>query len=170
MAGMNNVQGGRSYETAARRWLSDVVTTAEAVNTLREVARGIVENCMRWLLILWLTAWALFSLPWVSFTSTPHWEHVRPPRVRMASRIRLDHVLNVAFYWPAAPLASALGYPLSAAVATGATLSVVAEGIQVFSTDRAPDGNDVIANLAGTLAGAVSVVAYRRSRSPRPPA
>lgn len=123
---------------------------------------------MRWLCVAWLTAWALFSLPWVSLTSTPHWERFRPPRVRAASRIRPDHVLNVLFYLPVVPLGSALGYPLLGSVTTGTAMSASAEIIQLFSTQRAPDGNDLIANIGGTVAGAVGVVLYRRRRPASP--
>jgi VanZ family protein len=117
-----------------------------------------------WLMAVWIVAWAVFSLPWTSATSTAHWDRIRPPYVRAYSRIRLDHVLNVLFYLPAAPLAAALGWPLSAGVAAGAAMSAVAEGSQVFSSDRAPNGNDVIANVAGAAAGAVGMLLYRRRR------
>lgn len=115
-----------------------------------------------WLMALWIAAWAVFSLPWTSATSTAHWDRIRPPYVRPYSRIRLDHVLNVLFYLPAAPLAAALGWPLAAGVAAGAAMSAVAEGAQVFSSDRAPNGNDFIANVGGAAAGAVGVLVYRR--------
>jgi VanZ family protein len=82
--------------------------------------------------------------------------------VHQHSHIRLDHVLNVVFYLPAAPLAAALGWPLPAGVAAGAALSSVAEISQVFSSTRAPNGNDVIANVAGAAGGAVGVLLYRR--------
>src|SRR6187402_1874247 len=115
---------------------------------------------MRWLMVLWLAAWAIFSFPWTSVTPSPHWDRVRPPRVRAESRIRADHVLNVVFYFPAAPFASALGWPLSAGIAGSAVMSATAEGVQLFSSDRAPDGNDVIANIAGAIAGAIAVWLY----------
>jgi VanZ family protein len=132
-----------------------------------DTRRGIVEE-MRWLCVAWLTAWALFSLPWASATATPHWERVRPPRVRAASHIRLDHVLNVLFYVPLAPLGAGLGYPLLGSVMSGAVMSVTAETVQLFSTKRAPDGNDLIANLGGTVAGAIAVALYRRRHSASP--
>ena len=115
-----------------------------------------------WLTAVWVGAWAVFSFPWTSATSTAHWERFRPPYVRPQSRIRLDHVLDVAFYLPAAPLAAALGWPVAAGVSTGAAMSVVAEGSQLFSSDRAPEGNDLIANVGGALAGSVGVLLYRR--------
>ena len=82
--------------------------------------------------------------------------------MRAYSRIKLDHVLNVVFYLPVAPLAAAFGWPLSAGVAAGAAMSAAAEGSQVFSSDRAPNGNDFIANVAGAAAGAAGVWFYRR--------
>ena len=117
---------------------------------------------MRWLRLLWLALWAVFSLPWTSFTSTPHWDRVQPPRVNASSRIRPDHLLNVLFYVPGAPLGSTLGWTLPACVIAGSVLSVTAEAVQLFSVDRDPDGNDVIANIAGTSMGALVVLFYRR--------
>jgi VanZ family protein len=119
---------------------------------------------MRWLLVVWLAAWAIFSFPWMSATSTPHWERVTPPRVRATSRIRLDHVLNLLFYVPAAPIGAALGYSLPACIVAGTTLSLTAETTQVFSLDRSPGANDVIANILGTAVGAILVLLYRRRR------
>ena len=119
---------------------------------------------MRWLAVLWLALWAAFSIPWTTATSTPQWERVRPPRVRAASRVRADHVLNVLFYIPVAPLGSSLGWSLPPLVAAGAMLSLTAEALQLFSLDRSPDGNDVIANTAGTTIGAALVLMSRRRR------
>ena len=115
-----------------------------------------------WLTAVWVAVWAVFSLPWSSATSTAHWDRFRAPYVHQHSHIRLDHVLNVVFYLPAAPLAAALGWPLPAGVAAGAALSAVAEISQVFSSTRAPNGNDVIANVGGAAGGAVGVLLYRR--------
>jgi VanZ family protein len=114
------------------------------------------------LLVAWLTAWALFSLPWTSATSTPHWERVRAPFVHTYSRIRGDHILNVLFYVPAAPLVAALGWPVSAGIGMAIVMSLTAEGSQVFSEDRAPNGNDVVANIAGGAAGAIGWSLFRR--------
>jgi VanZ family protein len=119
---------------------------------------------VRWLLVTWLVAWAAFSVPWTSVTSTPHWDRARPPRIRSTSRLRPDHVLNVLFYLPATPLVAALGYPISAGLIAGAALSLTAEALQLFSVTRAPDGNDLIANMGGTAFGAVGVWLYRRRR------
>src|SRR5262245_50169544 len=115
----------------------------------------------RGLMLAWLAAWAAFSLPWMSATSTPHWDRVRPPYVHAYSRIHLDHVLNVLFYIPAAPLAAALKWPISAGLAVAVAMSLTAEGSQVFSEDRAPTGNDVVANIAGAAVGALGVSFFR---------
>ena len=40
---------------------------------------------------------AVFSVSWTSAAGSPHWERVRPPRVRADSRISADHLLNVLF-------------------------------------------------------------------------
>src|SRR5687767_569994 len=120
-----------------------------------------------WLIVAWVMAWALFSFPWTSMTSTANWERFRPPHVRAGSRLRSDHVLNFLFYVPAAPLAAALGWPVSAGVAAAAAISITAEGVQLFSQDRAPDGNDIVANIGGAIAGAVALMLFRR-RSAQP--
>ena len=114
------------------------------------------------LFLVWFTAWAVFSLPWTSATSTPHWERVRRPYVHSYSRIRLDHILNLLFYVPVAPLLGALGWPISAGIGMATVMSLTAEGSQVFSEDRAPNGNDVVANIAGAAAGAIGLSFLRR--------
>lgn len=122
---------------------------------------------MRWLAGTWVFAWALFSLPWSSPSATPHWDRMRAPHVRASSQVRVHHVLNVLFYVPAAPLASFVGLPLAAGVATASALSVAAETAQVFSLDRAPDGNDLVANIGGAAIGALGLSMYRRTRNRR---
>jgi VanZ family protein len=79
--------------------------------------------------------------------------------------VRADHVLNVLFYVPVAPVGVRLGWSLGTLVATGATLSLTAEAMQLFSVDRSPDGNDVVANVAGTTIGALLVLSRRRGRT-----
>jgi len=128
---------------------------------------------MRWLMVVWLGLWALFSLPWISSTSTPRWERVRPPRVRASSQVRADHVLNVVFYIPLARMASSVGWSLPICMITGVVMSATAEAAQLFSADRAPDGNHFIGNVGGTAAGVLGVVWHRRRnvrRRTSPPA
>lgn len=115
-----------------------------------------------WLMAIWVLAWAAFSLPWTSATTTAQWDRFTPPYVRSYSRIKLDHILNVVFYLPVAPLGAAFGWPLSAGVTAGAAMSAAAESSQVFSSDRAPNGNDFIANVAGAAVGAAGFFLYRR--------
>src|SRR5688572_14976524 len=119
---------------------------------------------MRWLMPIWVALWVVFSIPWVSATTTPQWNRIRPPRVRAASRIRPDHMLNVLFYVPVAPIGSTLRLPLQACLLAGSAMSLTAEASQVFSFERNPDWNDVIANIAGTGVGALGVWVYRRRR------
>ena len=119
---------------------------------------------MRWLGGIWLVAWALFSLPWSSPSASPQWDRFRAPHVRAASHVRADHVLNVLFYVPAAPLGAVVGLSLAASVVTGSLLSVAAETAQVFSSDRAPDGNDLVANIGGAALGALGLWFFRRTR------
>jgi VanZ family protein len=123
---------------------------------------------MRWLLPIWIACWVVFSVPWTSATSTPQWHRIAPPRVRSASRIRPDHLLNVLFYVPVAPIASAVPLSLPVCVLAGMTLSLAAEASQLFSLRRHPDWNDLIANTAGTCAGAVLLRMHRRRRLHKP--
>jgi VanZ family protein len=119
---------------------------------------------MRVVAIVWLLLWAFYSLPFTSFTPTPQWRRVGAPHAGPLRHLKPDHVLNVLFYIPLAPIAVTVGCPLGAAVAGGTGLSLAAEASQLFSTERSPDGNDVIANVAGTLVGAAIVSARKRSR------
>ena len=128
---------------------------------------------MRSLGALWVVAWALLSVPWESSSATPHWHRVGMPRLG-ARRLHLDHVANVAFYLPIAPLGVGVGMSLPAAIAAGAGFSSAAEASQLFSTIRHPDANDVILNVGGTVTGA-TLFAFLRSRrrrhlAPEPPA
>ena len=66
------------------------------------------------------------------------------------------------FYVPVAPLGAGLGWPLPASLAAGAVLSLTAEGSQLFSVERDPDGNDVLANMLGTALGAIVLLRSRR--------
>jgi VanZ family protein len=88
--------------------------------------------------------------------------------VNRYSHLHWDHVLNVLFYAPVGPLAAALGWPMSVGVGAGVVLSFAAEASQVFSENRAPDGNDVVANIAGAVAGAVAWSMYRRRTQRQP--
>jgi VanZ family protein len=119
---------------------------------------------MRVVAIAWLILWAFYSLPFRSFTPVPQWQRVSAPHVGPFRHLKPDHVLNVLFYMPLAPIAVSVGCPLGAAVAVGTGLSLAAEATQLFSTRRSPDGNDVVANIAGTLLGAAIVSARKRSR------
>jgi VanZ family protein len=119
-------------------------------------------SVVRLLMAAWLFTWAAFSLPWTSASSIPHWDRVALPRFRATSRVRPDHLLNVLFYVPFAPLGAALGQSLRACTLAGGALSLTAEAAQLFSSERAPDGNDLIANIAGTTIGTFTVMLYRR--------
>lgn len=98
----------------------------------------------------------------MSFTSHPHWERVAPPRIRASSHLRPDNVLNLLFYVPVAPIGIGAGWSLKFCVLGGAAFSVTAEGLQIFSSERNPDGNDIVANVAGTAIGGLSMLLFRR--------
>src|SRR5687768_10339312 len=116
---------------------------------------------MRVLAVVWVVAWAAFSIPWNSASPTARWDRIRPPRIGSAT-VRADHILNFLFYVPVAPIGARLGWALPTLVVAGAAFSVTAEAVQLFSTDRNPDGNDVVLNVAGTLVGVALVHNLRR--------
>jgi VanZ family protein len=123
---------------------------------------------MRLVASVWLILWAFYSLPFRSFTPVPQWQRVGVPHVGPLRHLKADHLLNVLFYVPLAPIAVSLGCRVGTAVAIGTGLSLTAESSQLFSRRRSPDGNDLVANVAGTLVGAVLV--WRRKRVRQRPA
>jgi VanZ family protein len=52
-------------------------------------------------------------------------------------------------------------------VVSGFAMSLAAETAQVFSSDRNPDSNDVIANTVGSGVGAAAVWLHRRRKPKR---
>jgi VanZ family protein len=118
---------------------------------------------MRKGLVAWLAGWALFSLPWTTFT--PHPQLARVNSIPFRAR-PLDQILNLTYYVPLGSLAVAAGYAPAAVAGAGIVLSATAEVIQIFSTDRYPSTTDVILNTTGTLLGAgLALAARRRSQS-----
>ena len=82
----------------------------------------------------------------------------------MRPAARRDHILDLLFYVPLAPLGSLVGWSLPTCVLVGGMLSLIAEAVQLFSPDRSPEGNDVIGNVAGTGVGVIAVLLYRRRK------
>jgi hypothetical protein len=108
---------------------------------------------------LWLIGWATFGLPWGSFSSRPHWDHVRwnptPRRTLLASLDgnRVDDLANFTFYVPLGWVGSASGWPISVVLAAAAVASFGTETAQLFSTERTPSAVDLLSNIGGAVVG-----------------
>jgi VanZ family protein len=113
---------------------------------------------------VWLLGWAMFSVPWSSFTAEPQVEHVDRELFRVARR---DNVRNFLYYVPAGVIGVGLGLGAAGTVVGAAALSAAAETLQLFSTGRVPSITDLTLNIAGAAVGVglALVVRARRSRS-----
>jgi len=131
---------------------------ATVTGTSFSSAIGRLRNLPLW--CWWsLLVWAV-SLPWVSFTSEPQWSRLHLiPFTDPADKPR-DLVANIALFVP-------FGYSFARhrpgrfrileAVLAAAAVSVSAEATQLFGMLRYPSATDVIAAMAGGLAGAAWV-------------
>ena len=114
-----------------------------------------------------LAAWSALivagTVPWADFVGHTHWQKVQwipfsspPVRVR-------DIVGNVAFYFP-------FGYFLMTAfpsrarvwhaVLLGGALSFILEWSQLYSHWRFPSVQDLLCNIVGSSAGAITASLY----------
>lgn len=115
----------------------------------------------RVLAALWLLGWAMFSVPWSSFTPRPQ---VAQVDLHLFQNRRADQLRNFLYYVPAGVIGLGLGLSTAGAVASAATLSGVAEALQLFSTRRVASATDLMLNAAGALVGVGLVMLLRRSR------
>ena len=109
----------------------------------------------------WLLGWAMFSVPWSSFTTEPHVNQVDLELFRTARRA--DNLRNFLYYVPAGVIGVGLGLGAAGTVAGAAALSGVAETLQLFSTGRVPSAADLTLNTAGALVGVGLALAVRRA-------
>jgi VanZ family protein len=117
---------------------------------------------------VWLLGWAMFSVPWSSFTSRPHVEQVNLVPFQKARRA--DQLRNFIYYVPAGAIGVGLGLGPVVTVAGASALSAVAETSQIFSRGRFPSATDLALNTAGALVGVGMAMLVRSRRSPRPSA
>jgi VanZ family protein len=121
----------------------------------------------RALAILWLLGWAMFSVPWSSFTTRPRMEQIN--LVPFSNARRADQIRNFVYYLPAGALGIGIGLSPVTVVTAAAGLSAVAEATQVFSAGRFPSATDLMLNTAGALVGAAIALAARaRARGEHP--
>jgi VanZ family protein len=116
---------------------------------------------LRKLLILWLVGWAVFGLPWTTFTLHPAFHRISLAPFRRTRR--RDQLLNFAYYIPFGVATAILGWQPGLITASAGLLSGGTEVIQVFSTDRVPSVTDVLLNVGGAVVG-VALVSFVRQR------
>jgi VanZ family protein len=76
--------------------------------------------------------------------------------------VPLDLLAHVAGYAVLAALLVRARVPVAPAVLVAATFGVGIEGVQIAVATRTPSAVDALANLAGAVAGAITVLARRR--------
>ncbi len=109
--------------------------------------------------IVWLLGWAVFSVPWSSFTTQPRVEQVNLIPFQKARRA--DQIRNFLYYVPAGALGLGIGLSPVATVVAATGLSAVAEASQIFSRRRFPSATDLMLNTAGALVGVGIMLASR---------
>jgi VanZ family protein len=103
------------------------------------------------LAILWVVVWAIYALPWGTFSPEAHWERITFTPFQARYRVR-DVLLNFVFYLPLGAL-GAQASTLTGTVLTAVLISGISEFLQVFATNRYPSATDVVTNVAGALIG-----------------
>ena len=112
---------------------------------------------------MWLLGWALFSVPWSSFTTRPQAGHV--DLVPFQDQRRADQLRNFLYYVPAGAIGVGLGLSPVVTVVSASALSGAAETLQVFSRGRFPSATDLALNTAGAVVGVAMIKVARRRRS-----
>ena len=110
---------------------------------------------------MWLLGWAMFSMPWSSFTPRPQ---VNQVDAHLFQNRRADQLRNFLYYVPAGVIGLGLGLGTGGTTASAAVLSGVAETLQVFSTTRVASATDLTLNTAGALVGVGLALLLRRTR------
>jgi VanZ family protein len=113
---------------------------------------------------VWLLGWAMFSMPWSSFTPRPQ---VNQVDVHLFENRRADQLRNFLYYVPAGVIGLGLGLGTGGTIASAAALSGVAETLQIFSTSRVASATDLALNTAGALVGVALTFLLRSRRSRR---
>lgn len=112
----------------------------------------------RRLWLLWIPLVWLLSFPWIGFTLEPQWHRVHfVPLTDPGDKPR-DMIANVLLFVPFGYSVARRRKPLEAlrrAAALAAVVSISAEAMQLFSTERYPSATDVSAAILGSLAGAL---------------
>ena len=114
---------------------------------------------------VWLLGWAMFSVPWSSFTTRPQGQVDLVPFQKAR---RADQLRNFLYYVPVGAIGVGLGFGPVMTVAGASALSGIAETTQIFSSGRFPSATDLALNTGGALVGVGLAVLLRSRRASSP--
>ena len=110
----------------------------------------------------WLVGWAVFGIPWGTFTARPQRERMIFIPFRQYSYRRRDLALNLIYYGPLGVIGIGLGWGVAGTALAAAALSAATEFIQIFSEDRYPSSTDIVLNTGGAMIGIAAALWIRR--------
>lgn len=113
---------------------------------------------------VWLVGWAVFGIPWGTFTARPQRERMIFVPFRQYSYRRRDLALNLIYYGPLGLIGIGLGWGVAGTTLAAIGLSGLTELVQIFSTDRYPSSTDVVLNTGGAIIGILAALSLRRFR------
>ena len=113
---------------------------------------------------VWLVGWAVFGIPWGTFTARPQRERMIFVPFRQYSYRRRDLALNLIYYGPLGLIGIGLGWGVAGTTLAAIGLSGLTELVQIFSTDRYPSSTDVVLNTGGAIIGSLAALWLRRFR------
>lgn len=129
-----------------------------------------MPRSFRRLWLLWIPFVWFISFPWIGFTLDPQWDRVHLiPFTDEGDKPR-DIIANFLLFVPFGYSVARRRTParaLARAAGLAAVVSISAEAMQLFSTERYPSATDVSVALLGSVVGAVATVYFRLTSRPR---
>lgn len=128
-----------------------------------------MARTFRRLWLLWIPLVWLVSFPWIGFTLQPQWDRVHLIPFADPGDKPQDIIANFLMFVPfgySVARRRTPGRGLARAAGLAAIVSITAEAMQLFSTERFPSATDVSVAIVGALAGAVSTNYLRLSSKP----
>lgn len=129
-----------------------------------------MARTFRRLWLLWVPLVWLVSFPWIGFTLDPQWDRAHPIPLTDPGDKPQDIIANFLLFLPfgySVARRRTPGVGLARAAGLAAVVSIIAESMQLFSTERYPSGTDVAVAIVGALVGALSTNYLRLSSKPR---
>lgn len=129
-----------------------------------------MPRSIRRLWLLWIPLVWFISFPWIGFTLEPQWDRVHLLPLTDPGDKPEDIIANFLLFVPFGYSVARRRTPLMAlgrAAGLATVVSVTAEAMQLFSTERYPSATDVSVAIIGSLAGAVSTIYLRNPSKPR---